>query len=1068
MADTPAFDPTKPFQTLSPQFDHAAPYTLGQMVAGNAGPAPPDTSAMAYVNAPAAGFNRGVAGVLGFPGDAINYLNTKKNEGINALAHTLGAKKDWIPNPASHGLPIGTPAIESLDPSGFGLNPDGTAKPQTAAQRWEGTVGGFAPAMLIPGSEMTWPQKIRMTVAGGTGSDVAQEVVPDKFKPLAGLIGSVFGGITPSATAKVAASAEPDIARTLDSMTAFRSDPAAARQAVGQFRSAATDEPSLLPKIENNVGQIVTGSEPTTFQQTGDMGIGSLERRQQTLNPVPFLDRRASQNAARTSVLRNVETGGDPVDVVNMFKQHLSDVDAGLAEQEQNATQAAQAATQNIGGGLAPADYGAQLRDHLQTARDNANASTNAMWRLVDPDRNLTVQSAPMVKAANSIQTEMSPSASPLLPSEKAILDTAANYKQQIPFAELNDMRGWINESLADARRSGGLQTVRRLSIMRDAVENSIGATVQNQVAKTPSLAQTLQEERDAWLARSNARSGDAGLTGTGQTAFSSVPGGEVPFSGQSGSLAGDQGLSNNSQAVVTDSAGKEYSIRGEPLPARGLSPANIRQDGSVYVGPRGSQHFQIAEATPTNPNNGWTGFGFVTPAGQYLTREEALAWVRNNEHELRPSMTMPTELDALDYRDQVPLPHIDAAQPKKPQPFNADAAQQLAQAKDSTRALHQTYDEGAIGRILQSSGFKGNYRLPDGSVAGNIFSPGPNGAANVQQFRAAVGDPAAHTVLRDAVATQMQRDVLTSDGVVDPGKLAAFSKKYESALGEFPDLQTQMTNASNASQLMADASAARQSAVAAYQKGIAGHFLGLSNPDDVTRTIGGMFNSKNSVGQISALVNAARPYPNATLGIRQAVVDYMTKKFISNTEAATSGENLISANAFQTFLKNNQGPLARVFKPDELQSINAVAQDLARSKRSETALQLPARSNTAQDMAAARAGQVSPGAAVSRRVGMDTLAGLVGYMTSGPGGGVVAFAARDAAGNLINTLRNAGIQRSDDLVREMLLNPQFAKEMLKKYPSQIPKQVPLQVRNALISSGVGTFQNLTQRPDSQ
>ena len=80
--------------------------------------------------------------------------------------------------------------------------------------------------------------------------------------------------------------------------------------------------------------------------------------------------------------------------------------------------------------------------------------------------------------------------------------------------------------------------------------------------------------------------------------------------------------------------------------------PANIGFDGVVYVGAKGDLHFSIAEKHPEGAP--FQGLGFVTPAGRYLDRSQALEWVRENENSIKSSLNVQGELDALDYREQV------------------------------------------------------------------------------------------------------------------------------------------------------------------------------------------------------------------------------------------------------------------------------------------------------------------------------------------------------------------------------------------------------------------------------
>lgn len=99
--------------------------------------------------------------------------------------------------------------------------------------------------------------------------------------------------------------------------------------------------------------------------------------------------------------------------------------------------------------------------------------------------------------------------------------------------------------------------------------------------------------------------------------------------------------------------AGPIRAIMGDKLPAKGLAPANLASDGTLYVGRSGGMHFEIAEKYPASSNREYVNLGFVTPSGDFLNREEALKWANSNGKSIRPSEVMGNSLDALDYREQ-------------------------------------------------------------------------------------------------------------------------------------------------------------------------------------------------------------------------------------------------------------------------------------------------------------------------------------------------------------------------------------------------------------------------------
>jgi len=60
------------------------------------------------------------------------------------------------------------------------------------------------------------------------------------------------------------------------------------------------------------------------------------------------------------------------------------------------------------------------------------------------------------------------------------------------------------------------------------------------------------------------------------------------------------------------------------------------------------------------------------------------------------------------------------------------------------------------------------------------------------------------------------------------------------------------------------------------------------------------------AVSAMSKLAGEAGKDPAAKEGLRKAVADYIMGWFISNTEAGTSGANLLKADALLSFVKDN------------------------------------------------------------------------------------------------------------------------------------------------------------------
>lgn len=367
---------------------------------------------------------------------------------------------------------------------------------------------------------------------------------------------------------------------------------------------------------------------------------------------------------------------------------------------------------------------------------------------------------------------------------------------------------------------------------------------------------------------------------------------------------------------------------------------------------------------------------------------------------------------------------------PQELAPVDAAAAERYTAAKNAEIAYHRTFDEGPAGAVLDTRN-TGGYKLLDSAVPAKVFHPGPTGFEDVQSFRQAVGDETALPVLTDYAVSDLRRSATHPDGTLDPAGLDRWRARNSEALRAFPDLDARLTTVQQASQAMEDAAALRRDTLAAFQGHAAAKLMNAASPEDATKIIGGMLGSKNATQQIRQLVDQAHGDQNAIDGLRHAVAEFIRGKFISNTEAATSGTNLMKSDAFQTFLRQNVSALRQLLSPEEMTSLNNIAADLHRSNRSITAAKLPGRSNTAQDTFANQ--RSNPQASIMSTLAAEGVGAAVGKAAAGFKGSVMG--AIGVAG--ANALRNAGLRRVDQVLTEALLHPEFAAQLLRRFPQK-------------------------------
>jgi hypothetical protein len=161
-------------------------------------------------------------------------------------------------------------------------------------------------------------------------------------------------------------------------------------------------------------------------------------------------------------------------------------------------------------------------------------------------------------------------------------------------------------------------------------------------------------------------------------------------------------------------------------------------------------------------------------------------------------------------------------------------------------------------------------------------------------------------------------------------------------------DVAGRFADAAKAATAIDAAAEARKAALDGYRQGAISRLIGVDDPADVIKTVGGIFARNDAVGTMRRLAQEAGKNPDARDGLRKALVDYMYGRFVSNTEAATSRVGQIKNDTFQTFVKQNRAALREVLSEAEVNGLTAIAADLQRASRSLTSIKIPGQSNTA------------------------------------------------------------------------------------------------------------------------
>jgi hypothetical protein len=129
--------------------------------------------------------------------------------------------------------------------------------------------------------------------------------------------------------------------------------------------------------------------------------------------------------------------------------------------------------------------------------------------------------------------------------------------------------------------------------------------------------------------------------------------------------------------------------------------------------------------------------------------------------------------------------------------------------------------------------------------------------------------------------------------------------------------------------------------------------------------------------------------------------------------------------------VKQNRAALREVLSEAEVNGLTAIAADLQRASRSLTSIKIPGQSNTAQDTIAALAKKPEGHGSLLMQI---ILAGGAGYEVHGAKG--AALGVTGALGKYFtHKLREAGMEKVEDLVKQAMLDPDTARHLLSRAP---------------------------------
>lgn len=1157
--------------------------------------------------------------------------------------------------------------------------------------------------------------------AAGAGAVIGGEMAPEPLKPLASMAGGLAGGLGGALVANVPGAVRAGGRAAADYVAPF-SQSGRERLAGETLRDAATNPGAALRMLEAGAPELVPGSRPTTFQATGDMGLGGLERGAATADPATFNQLRADQNAARVAAVEGLQGTGSPEAVVTGLRNRLSEIDRQSEAAVNAALGRARGAVDDLGPGLTPEAAGETVRSRLEAARAAAKEQERALWDAVDPDGKLALGTANTKSAAKRLADETPAAAKQPEGEEAAILAVVRHWGDVVPFSEVTALQSRLKAAMREERfTKGESPAYRRMSTLNDRLQADLEAVVARDGANaaplrssaspaasvprggvsapsaapgagtavfTPSgrrldvsyqvveadqlipsnlddlrpnprylselqprnrtrtasdvqiarMAGELQPERlgasasasegapivgpDGMVESGNARTlairrayQDNGASANAYRRFLASQGydvsnmrqpvlvrvrqselspadrvrftqeanagpglalsaseraatdasrldsailsllrgndvtaadnrdfvraflGKVAEQGEEGAFvtkdgqlsvegaqrvrgallraayednalvealldAGDDNIRVFGRAMADlsgDVARIKAGIReGKIDPAADVSPALVeaakvvqaarkrgvslpnalaQRDAFDAVSDEARQILEAAYGAGAASRMSRERFDAVLKAaiseaeqqttdarlfGEPLGLSEIIsgAFARYGRTEATPGTVGPGVGNAGQgngaIRPEVGGPGngplgpggagtgqssrlLELIRPDLAPNFDTAALRRLNAARSATRQRAETFDNKTLGPLRRRPSTTAPYDVPASAVVPRLFSSGPRSVDAIASYRAAVGDAAALDAMAGYAIDRLRVAALREDGTLDPRKVETWLRSHSDAMRAFPELGARINNAARSSEAFAAEVVKRKAALDAEQTGALGRLIGAADPGEVVAIVGTILGRGDASSQMAGLRGRLGNDRAALEGLRKAVVDDMVRRFVSNTEAGTSGVGTLKSDGFQTFIKQKTAALrAAGFSDDEIGQMVRVADDLQRANRSLSSVRIPGQSNTAQDLLAAKA-RLTAGSFLRKLVVGSALGGGA-WMVTGPWVG----AAVGISSAVVSALRASGVQQVDGLVKDALLNPNLARLLLSKVGPKTERQVSM------------------------
>jgi hypothetical protein len=368
------------------------------------------------------------------------------------------------------------------------------------------------------------------------------------------------------------------------------------------------------------------------------------------------------------------------------------------------------------------------------------------------------------------------------------------------------------------------------------------------------------------------------------------------------------------------------------------------------------------------------------------------------------------------------------------------ESAEKLSEANQRYGEYSQTYRKGDVGNVLRTTGFKDQYQVKDSAVAARAVRPGDTGYETASNFfNASKNSPGSVDAMKEMLLNHF-RNAVGPDGILNSKNYSKLVQKYDGVIRAIeersPGFMKDVNNAKKASDMLDAFAIRRKEALDSLHKEAASKFLGLSDAHDIENHVGRLLEGAgSSVDKMRSIVKDLPP--EALDGMRRAAIDWMTRTKTNAARAGTGDTAALSFAKIDKLLKNS--PVLEVlFTPEQMDVLRAIRDDMVASDRS-----VQATRDRTNPSGSARSAAKHLGDAVSDLGGKSMFAIAMGTLYHAwETGGVqsVATVGIPMLGiQLAKGFRTDGVNAINDVVKQALLDPQYAREILKK--TSAPKE---------------------------